>query len=362
MQIKSFTKDDTLIYKGIGILLIVFHNFFHKMPLLEEKENEWTFASERVVDFYQTFIQNPFDCFNVLLSYFGHFGVQLFIFISGIGLALSMQHKTRAWKVFMVERLKKLYPLLIMGFVFLFFYAIIIDHRLLLWHRYLEFLYKLLFVHTFISKSGVSLSGPWWFFGLIFQLYVLFPLLFKVIKKYNIKAFVFICLGSYLWIYISQYVYAPSGSVYLLQNAPGHLPEFAFGILLALNPGKRIHFSWVVLSLILFSLGNFYKPFFPLTFLSITVVMYWTLTKIIPFILTKTQRLKTVLFYYGSISMIIFVIHGELRPPFLGISGEFWLMRYFCAFLFLLAATALSILGKVLYQWLVNRIERLSKK
>jgi peptidoglycan/LPS O-acetylase OafA/YrhL len=180
-----------------------------------------------------------------------------------------------------------------------------------------------------------------------------------MIKKNSLKAFALICIVSYFWIYISQFLYSPEAKVYLLQNAPGHLPEFAFGILLALNPGKRIHFVWVVFSFVIFSLGNFYKPFFPLTFLSITVFMYWVLSKTIPLILNKTKILKPTIIFYGSISMVLFVIHGELRGRFLSIQGETFLTRYFSAILFIIASTALAILGVMMYNWMIKQSKKL---
>jgi peptidoglycan/LPS O-acetylase OafA/YrhL len=223
-------------------------------------------------------------------------------------------------------------------------------------------LYKLLFIQTMRSGSGLSLSGPWWFFGLIFQLYILFPLIFKIIEKHRIKAFITICFVSYAWTYISQYVYRPDANVWLLQNAPGHLPEFALGILIALSPGKKIHYIWGILSLFLFSLGNFYKPFFPLTFLTATILVYWGSSKMIPLILSKTRMLKKVLLYYGSISMALFAVHGQLRPPFITISGETFWGRLCGSLLFLIAATAISILANMLYKWLTGKIVSISFK
>jgi len=356
MKINNFTKDNTLIYKGIGILLIVLHNFFHWMPPFTG-ENEWDFSSERLANFYNGLFQYPLEFVNLLFSYFGHYGVQLFIFISGVGLALSMQQKSRGWGVFMIERLKKLYPLMFVGFIFLFFITIIGQSKILGWVQCREFIYKLLFLHTFnITKgSALSLTGPWWFFGLIFQLYVLFPFLYKAIKKYNTHAFIIITIISIVWIYISQYLYSPEAGIYLLQNAPGQLPVFALGILFALNPGKRIHFMWGVLSLVFFALGNFFKPFFPLTFISVTVLLFWCISKMEYFILNKSKILKTVLFYYGSISMMLFVIHGPLRVQFITISGDTFWGRLLGAVFFLIAVTALSILGKMLYKWLIEK-------
>jgi len=359
MKIKHFTKEDTLIYKGVGILLIVFHNFFHLLRPYAA-ENQTNFDLDRVHWLFFNLKDEPFESLNLLFSYFGHFGVQLFIFISGVGLVLSMKTKCRNWGAFMVERLKKLYPLLFIGFIFLLFYEILCNKNIPSFYYYREFFYKLLFLHTFnITKgSAYSLSGPWWFFGLIFQLYVLFPLLYRVIKKYNVKAFLLICMISYSWIFISQYVFSPNTDILLFLNSPGHLPEFALGILFALNPDKKMKPIYGILALVIFALGSFYKLFFPFTFLSITVVMYWGLTKIIPFILNRTQRLKSVLLYYGSISMVLFVIHGPLRFPFHEICGHTFYMKLFTAFLFIVVATALSILGNMMYQWMVNLLKK----
>jgi len=357
MRINNISREYSTIWKGIGMLHVMLHNFFHWMPPFTG-ENEWGFDPSHVMNFIQGLMQHPLEFINLFYSYFAY-GHTLFIFISGVGFTLSMQNRNRSWSIFMIERIKKLYPLMITGFVFLFFYEIILYGNLIGWYHYREFLYKLLFLHTFnITKgSAMSLMGPWWFFGLIFQLYVLFPLLFKLISKYRIKAFVLICLVAYSWIYISQYIYSPEANILLLQNAPGHLPEFALGILIALSPGKKIHNIWVLLSLGVFIAGCFFKPFYPFTFLTVIVIVYWAFSKIIPLILSKTKKLKAILLHFGTISMILFAIHGPLRPQFIAISGETFYGRLLGATLFIITVTILSILGNLLYKWLIKRFD-----
>lgn len=361
MRINNITKEDTLIFKAIGILLIILHNFFHWMPPYTG-ENEWDFSIDRVNMLFIETTKYPTEFINLFFSYFGHYGVQIFIFISAVGLTLSMQRRNRSWGVFIIERLKKLYPLLFTGLVFMFFYEIIFAGKLFSFNLFKEFFYKLLFIHLFnvTPGSALSLMGPWWFFGLIFQLYVLFPFLYKFIKKYRLKAFISICIFSYTWMFLSFFVYKPETTILLLQNAPGHLPEFALGILLVHNYGKKINPIWFVLSLVVFVLGNFYKPFFPFTFLSITMLFYWFISNISKFIQNKTKFLKKTLYFYGSISMILFVIHGSLRPSFINISGETFYGRIFGAILFLIAATGLSILGNILYKWLVGKFSNIT--
>lgn len=365
MLIKRVSKEETELYKGVGILLIVLHNLFHWMPPWTG-ENEFDFNSERIFNFFSGIEKYPLEFINLVFSYLGHYGVQIFIFISGLGVAYSMMNKNRSWPRFMGERLKKLYPLLIVGIIFYFFAIILMEQKIIGAWEWKEILYKLLFIHTLIPKSALSMNGPWWFFGLIFQLYVFFPLLFMLIKKYDVKAFLGICLFSYLCIYISQYLFSLEAEVYLLANSPGHLPEFAFGILIALNTGKKIHPSWFFTACVVFVLGNFYKLFFPLTFLSITVMFYWFGSKTLPKLVEKKSFFKKTILFYGSVSMILFAIHGFFRPPFITICGDIFWKRLLGAALFLIAVTALSILGNMLYRWLVRKmdaiISELSKK
>jgi len=48
MQIKHFSKEQTALLKGLGILLIVLHNFFHNLtPVIGE--NEFSFSAETLI-------------------------------------------------------------------------------------------------------------------------------------------------------------------------------------------------------------------------------------------------------------------------------------------------------------------------
>ena len=357
MRITAISKDDTLLYKGVGILLIVLHNFFHWIAP-SPGENEWVFNPDYIINLQKGLIEQPLECINLLFSYFGHYGIQIFIFISAVGLALSMQNRNRSWGVFMAERLKKLYPLLLVGFIFIFVANIIMNQSLLGWASFKIFLQTLLFLNTLIPGIWGGITCPWWFFGLIFQLYVLFPLLYKMIKKYRFKAFACICVISYAWMYVSAYFFPyPETSVMLFQNAPGHLPEFALGILIALSPGKRLHPVAVLSSLVIFALGNFFKPFFPFTFLSASILIYWTFSKLMPLMLNSVKKLKPFLLFYGTISYIIFAIHGPLRPPFIIIGGDIFWGKLLSAALFLITVTALAIIGNMFYKWMLKKSE-----
>lgn len=82
----SLTKDDTLLLKGIAILLIVSHNFLHLVPP-SPVENEFFFAHERGAWLALAIcFEHPAEILHVLLAYFGHYGVVFFVLLSGYGL------------------------------------------------------------------------------------------------------------------------------------------------------------------------------------------------------------------------------------------------------------------------------------
>lgn len=102
---KKFTRDDTNVIKGVAILSIILHNLLHWISP-SPGENEFDFYRDRVNNFIDGIINCPLESINLIISYFGHYGVQLFVFVSGMGLAYSMCKKPRTWGNFMIDRIK----------------------------------------------------------------------------------------------------------------------------------------------------------------------------------------------------------------------------------------------------------------
>lgn len=356
LSLNSYTKRDTDIIKGFAILCIVFHNYFHWLAP-SPGENEFDFSPSKIHNFFDLLGQQPGEFVNILFSYFGHYGVQLFVMISGFGLTLSMLRREQGWGEFVINRLKKLYPLLITGVVVCLLGCLVMNGRLFNQGEWREIGYKFLFIHTLIPNSGLSINGPWWFFGLIFQLYLLFPLLFRCIKKWRWKAFLVVLAVSYGLIFLfREYLNLHHGTI-LMQNAPGHLPEFCFGMMLAFNKDKRIHWLWLVLALVLFVWGNFAPGFYPFTFLSLCVITVfvtqawkaksgkWKIVFRFPF---------SVFHYFGGISMTLFIVHGYFRAPVLKwantMTGAWGHLA--SGLLFFLLVWGIALVAKPLYLWL----------
>lgn len=355
MTFSGYSKRDTNILKGFAILCIVFHNYFHWLwP--SPGENEFDFSADRIGRFFDLLGQQPGEFLNILFSYLGHYGVQLFILVSGFGLTVSMMQHPRSWESFVVHRLKKLYPLLLTA---LFVYLLVIlltENRLLGAYEKQELGYKLLLIHTLIPDSGLSVNGPWWFFGLIFYLYLLFPLLYRLIRKWGGKAFLGICLVSYGLVFLFRYGLTLYHGNIVMMNPPGHLPEFCLGILLACSQGKRLHPLWLVLAIIVFCLGNCFAFFYPFTFLAISVIIVF-LSNLLPL----TSYLSP-LTYLGSLSLTLFAVHGFLRTPVLKwantLSGG-W-AHLGSALLFFLVSLGVAIAAKALYDSMVSLLDKIT--
>lgn len=357
-SLNNYTKRDTSIIKGFAILCIVFHNYFHWLAP-SPGENEFNFSPANVGNLFRLLGQQPSEFVNILFSYFGHYGVQLFIMVSGFGLVHSMMNRPQTWGSFVLNRLKKLYPLLLTAIVCFFFGKLLMEGKGPSEWEWKEIGYKLLFIHTLIPTSGISLCGPWWFFGLIFQLYLLFPLLFRCMKKWGWKAFGVICAVSYGLIFLfREYLNLYHGAI-IMQNAPGHLPEFCFGMMLAFNRDKRLHWLWLMLALAVFIGGNFTSMLYPFTFLALCVISVFAYHGLKQ-LRVRCRRSKplnshlSILNYFGGLSMVLFVVHGFLREPVLKWANTMtsaW-GHLGLGILFFLLAWGVALAAKPLYLWL----------
>lgn len=351
-SIASLSKEQTSIIKGLGILLILFHNFFHWIDPIDSIENEFYFKTEHFQAFLQAFVDTPGEFVNILFSYLGHFGVQLFIFISGYGLTRSFLKKEKPWGRFMLDRLKKLYPLILIGLLIFFLSKIVMSYALPTHVELRSMMLKLVFAQTFVPGETMSINGPWWFFSLILELYIFFPLLYKAIKKYDFKAFAAITIASYIIVIPVLNSWHPQGGITIMQHCIAHFPEFCLGIYLGRKEQLSVNTWAFLLALTVFILGNFFKGFFPFTHLSITYIFIYIIAKTISW-QPRLNVSRRVLVFIGDISMVLFVTHGIFRWQFvcLAKTANSPVMTVVYALLFLLYAIIISLAAKAIYDW-----------
>ncbi|MBN2695246.1 acyltransferase [bacterium] len=305
------SKQDTTYLKGIAIILIMFHNYLHLLPSTPG-ENEFYFSQYRFFIVIRNILNEPLDIFGQLFSYFGHYGVQIFIFLSGYGLTLSLKNSSNLFK-YSFDKILKIYKLLIVSIFLLTIYYIVrgfpIDSFFIKSN-----LLKLLLISNLSENTVFNPVGPWWFFGAIIQLYIIFPFFAKIDKKYIFYLIALTIFSVEFFVMIFYRDYHPL----LRFNFWGHVPTFILGIYFA-KYSSKIDFKLFILALGVFIIGFFNRFFWVLSFSSIPIVSIYLYSKISP---KQTTLFNKSVIYIGEISMYAFVLNGFIREFFLKSGGK----------------------------------------
>ena len=340
--------------KGIGILLIIFHNFFHWV-IPNARENEFYFSVSHVKNLLNGIIHTPFETINLLFSYFGFYGIVLFFFVSAYGLTISYRKQVNiSYLSFIETRILKLYPAFLGAIIALIFWSFFVGGSISM-DFFKSISYKLLLISNFITDEALSINGPWWFFVCIMQFYLVFPLLMKGQKKYGNKFLVGIALIGFA---IRMAYFYMGGQ--LLQFVPfsfiPYLFELSLGIYLAtvkeINMSKKLLRCIALLALFVFGAGNFLQGFWYFSAFALLVVFLYSYPSL-RVMLQNNPLINKFLVYIGSISLYLFLMHGFLRAPLVYYAqSSTFLGKIGYAILFF----ALSLIFAHLLQWMETKI------
>ena len=158
------TRTECNVLRGLAIIGIVMHNFCHWLnPIV--KENEYQYFSH--------------------ISFFGHYGVPVFLFLSAYGLVRKYESREET----MVQRFSlqslcfvryhflKLFKMMIVGFVAFTMVDAITPSS----HHYafLDVVAQMgMFNNLLPHPDDIIWPGPYWFFGMIMEVYIIFRLIF----------------------------------------------------------------------------------------------------------------------------------------------------------------------------------------
>lgn len=314
MHITPISYDDTTRLKGMAILLIVLHNFFHALPGAS-LENEFLFDINNTYYYFQSIIHSfrtpdILKLFTEFFSFFGHYGVALFIFLSGYGLASKYASSGFSFSgkmYFIWKRILRFWKVIIP----LIPVSIVIKTLKSgngLWDTISnyagEYLSILTFTQTIIPGKEFIVSGPWWFFAAILQLYILY--IFLLHQKSN-RFLLVIGLTAVLLQGVALFFGWEDFLFRLRYNFIGWVPVFCLGIYCAGKPD--ISFSPVMAAILMaiFLLSNsnaylwlFSSIMFPLAFIP----------------LFRNIPVKSLWKFTGGLSFYIFAIHSFVRGGF----------------------------------------------
>ncbi|HAQ21750.1 MAG TPA: hypothetical protein DCR40_21350, partial [Prolixibacteraceae bacterium] len=253
----SLTKDQTLMLKAIGILLIVIHNFSRWIDPITG-ESEFTFSQSALPTAIHIGSTNAWMFFKAFFNYFGHYGVQLFIFLSGYGLVQSYLKEKQSYIKYVYHRFQKLYPSLVVAILLYLIYQVFVMHQFPKLEILPDLLAHLTLTATLLPGKGQSVVGPRWFYSTIFQLYLIFPLLIKVYSRYGSRWLLII--GLLAWTLTQMYAHFDNlYQVNIRETFIGQVPVFILGIWFGTDYKKCISWYMALALFVLFCVGCYFQ-------------------------------------------------------------------------------------------------------
>lgn len=309
------SRTECSALRGIAILGIFLHNYLHWLgPMV--KENEYQYHQTNVDRMTDLFLQPSWDILLQLFSFFGHYGVPVFLFLSGYGLVLKYENPGQmpSATAFMKKHYMKLFPMMMLGFtVFAMVDWITPGRHHWAWHDIIAQL--TMTINLLPDPDHIIWPGPYWFFGLMIQLYLVYRLLI-----YNRSNKVLIALIALCWLMQALCFGAPEGDIInrLRYNCIGGMLPFGMGVLLARAPSLprptatycRALLITALLATLSLSLGFQTWLWVPACIVALNVAF----VKLLP---AAGIRL---LHWLGVLSSAIFVCHPITRKIFIPIS------------------------------------------
>lgn len=303
---------------------------------------------------------------------FGASGVSLFFIVSGFCLTLKpikLQLHDIQFKVYIIDRLSRVYPAYFAAVLFSILVATIIGIQ---WSIG-EGLSLAFFLQGFIQKWHFSVNGALWSMSTEMQFYLFFPAIFWIFSRIKpINFIVSICIASLIYRCMCAYVFfgdevvggINTGTFYM-NMLPGRVFEFAIGIFLAeqwVNKGKvisRINYYYVV-SLLFF--GIYARMKLPTWVADPALGLMWG--GVVAVVIKNTWLSTNDIFAkFGQMSYSFFLIHvpiinilvnSNVLPKDYSLWGKFFIIAI-SSFLMTL------ILSRLLYKYVEIRFHRQRK-
>ena len=327
MRKEFLTRDECTAMRGIAILAIMLHNYCHFIGSIV-KENEYQYFTSHNEGLWQV-LTHPDALLSVhLLSYFGHYGVPVFLFLSGFGLVLKYEKNLKIEELksgslqffnpsilqFLRYHYLKLLRMLIVGFTLFVIVDIMTPGRFQFhWDNVIAQL--LMYINVLPTPDKIIWPGIYWFFGLMIELYIVYRLLL-----YRQKSWIVIALIAVCW--LLQVFCDPEGETLnrLRYNFIGGMLPFGVGILAGRYVEHlNIHLSrwaWGIVllgtTILIVIMGFHYQSWLWIPLLIIVGTI--ALVKVLP------QQLLTLVTWFGTISAAMFVVHPIARKLFITVA------------------------------------------
>lgn len=307
------SRTECTALRGLAIVAIVLHNYCHFIGRIVQ-ENEYQFHAAHNDRLWQV-LQQPDELLPVhLLSYFGHYGVPVFLFLSGFGLVIKYEQKMAesiTLNAFARYNYLKLLRMLVVGFT-LFIIVDVLTPGRFHFHWYNVVAQFTMTINLLPTPDMIIWPGIYWFFGLMMELYLVYRLLLYRRSSWWAAGLVAAC-------WLLQVLCEPEGEMLnrLRYNFVGGMLPFGAGILLARHAGKEAHrihpAGWLGLAAMA-AILTFAMSFNFHTWLWVPIVVIAgsiAVVKCLPAVVLK------VCVWLGGLSAAMFVAHPIARKLFI---------------------------------------------
>lgn len=302
------TRTECSAMRGLAIIGIFLHNYCHWLGFAV-KENEYSFTMSKASNLMQALAQPDLNLPIHLLSFFGHYGVPVFLFLSAYGLFMkyekrgALSPKQTNVMPFLKHHYVKLFKMMIVGFVAFTMVDAITPGS----HKYhvMDILGQMfMFNNMMPDPDHVIWPGPYWFFGLMMQLYIVYRLLLW--RKGDVYALLLIAV---CW--AMQAFCDPEGDTLnrVRYNFMGGVLPFCAGLLYARH-GKQLTHG-VRMTLMVISVVAVF--FFSFNFQTWLWAPLFVCTATIGIVKLLPKTVNEWIAWVGTISAALFVLHPLTR-------------------------------------------------
>lgn len=298
---------DHVTLRGIAILLIALHNYCHKIPGIVQ-ENEYTFHIRHAWRMLYIWLHPEALLPLHVISFVGHYGVPVFLFLSAYGLErkYASREVLPAKGQFIGKHYSKLWRMMLPGYLL----YIVVDLLTHPWGTTPYTIWTLLGQVTltstlFPSVEGMIHPGPYWYFGMLVQIYLLYRLVLMGRPWY-------VLVGVALLAWVLQRAGDPTGEWlnWMRFNGVGSVLPFVAGMLYARYVRVRMSVPVAALVLVASWVGIFLGSLYYDTWLWVPLLVVASavaVDRLMP------QWLAVPLRWVGRFSAAIFVTHATVR-------------------------------------------------